>query len=393
MVYAQQFFSACMPIFPFYAIMFMERGGLSTAQISLLFGAWTLTALISELPTGVLADRFSRRSIMVWGEVLIAVAFGIWILLPNFWGYGLGFIVWGLGYAMGSGAFQAYLYDELKANGAEKQFNRIYGRAESLLFMGAAVGFLGAIFIGATNYTALLAVSMSIVLLSAFLIYLYPKEPKTLPHPEETIRPKYLKMAFQEVRKSKIIARIVISTALVMGIVDTVDEYVPLYYNDIGVSNTAIPILMLIGMILSAILSWMAHRLEHTPVSLKLLLFGAAGGTLLVGSYQSLAFGVLGMLMFMRLGYLAMLLFESSLQHHITSKTRATLASLPTFIAEAITVALFGIYGITTYFGTDELAIRLLAGITIISALALYMYWGRLIEKDNPAASKKVESK
>lgn len=378
LVYAQQFTSECMPIFPFYAIMFTERGGLTTPQISLLFGLWTAVALLSELPTGMLADRFSRRTVMVLGEILKALAFGVWIILPTYLGYGLGFLIWGVGAAMGSGSFQAYLYDELKGHGEEKQYSRIYGRADSLIFAGLAVAYLGSIWIGATNYVALLAASIGITLITVILTLMLPKERKTLPHPEESIRPKYLKQALSEVRKSKVVARMVISIAVILGIVEAVDEYIPLYYKDVGFDNSAIPVLLIIGMVLSAVLSWMAHRLEHTPVYLRLILFGLAGTTLLLASYQNLALAAIGMIMFMRLGYVASLLFESSLQHHITSKSRATLTSLPAFIAGVVTTALFGIYGIVAYVINDMTAIRILAAITIICALALAAYWSRL---------------
>ncbi len=370
-----------MPIYPFYAIMFTERGGLTTPQISFLFGLWTLVALLSEVPTGVLADRFSRRTILALGEVLQAMAFITWIFLPNFWGYGLGFTLWGIGYAMGSGSFEAYLYDELKGRGEEKQFSRIYGQAESMLFAGAALAFLGAIFIGATNYLTLLLVSIGISLVSFTLVMLFPKEPKTLPHPEEGNNPKYLKIALREVRSSKVIARIVISTGLIVGITETVAEYVPLYYIDIGLENAAVPMLMLVGMALSAALAWSAHRMQHTPVSVRLLIFGTAGATLLLASFQNIAFAAFGMLMFMRFGYLAGLLFESSLQQHITSKSRATIASLPSFLSEIVAIVLFGVYGVAAHFSNDSVAIRVLAAISVITALLLFVYWGKYRKK------------
>lgn len=381
LLYAQQFFTECMPIYPFYAIMFTERGALTPPQISLLFGIWTLVALLSEIPTGVLADRFSRRTILACGDALQALAFITWILVPNFWGYGLGFVLWGIGYAMGSGAFEAYLYDELKGRGEEKQYSRIYGQAESMLFAGAAAAFIGAIFIGATNYVTLLLISAGISLLSVGLIMLLPKEQKTLPHPEGTNRPEYLKIALREVRHSKVIARIVISAGLIAGIIATVEEYEPLYYVNIGLENAAVPVLMLVGVVLSAILSWTAHRMQHTPVYIRLLFVGIAGATLLIGSFQNIAFAVFGMLMFMRFGYLAALLFESSLQSHITSKSRATIASLPSFLAEIVAIILFGLYGIVTYFGDDSVAIRVLAAVSVISALLLFVYWGKFRKK------------
>ncbi len=84
LLYAQQFAHQCVPIYALYVLMFSERSGLSTGQISILFGLWTLVAVVSELPTGALADRFSRRNFIIYGKLLEAVAFTIWIIQPTF---------------------------------------------------------------------------------------------------------------------------------------------------------------------------------------------------------------------------------------------------------------------------------------------------------------------
>lgn len=50
-----------MPIMALYTIMFERVGGLSFERIGLLFSIWSLAYLLAELPSGVLADYWSRR--------------------------------------------------------------------------------------------------------------------------------------------------------------------------------------------------------------------------------------------------------------------------------------------------------------------------------------------
>lgn len=128
--------------------MFSERSGLTTPQISVLFAWWILVALVSELPTGTLADKFSRRAVVGWSEVLQAVAFFVWIIAPSFIGYAVGFLFWGVSYALNSGAFQAYVYDELNGIGKSSYFTKIYSRSQSMTFIGMLVAYGAASILG-----------------------------------------------------------------------------------------------------------------------------------------------------------------------------------------------------------------------------------------------------
>ena len=54
--------SELVPYYPLYALLFLDTG-LSEAQISVLFALWSITAFVAEVPTGALADRWSRRGV------------------------------------------------------------------------------------------------------------------------------------------------------------------------------------------------------------------------------------------------------------------------------------------------------------------------------------------
>ena len=56
--------SELVPYYPLYALLFLDTG-LSTTQISVLFGIWSVTGFVCEVPSGALADRWSRRGVVV----------------------------------------------------------------------------------------------------------------------------------------------------------------------------------------------------------------------------------------------------------------------------------------------------------------------------------------
>ena len=126
-IYTLSFMSEFIVIYPFYVIMFGDRGHVSAAGVGLLLAVWMIVAVLAEVPTGVIADKMSKKWSLVLGRVMQLVTFMIWLFFPNFNGYLIGFVIWGIGEAFISGAFQAYLYESL-GDTSKKSFVRIYSR-------------------------------------------------------------------------------------------------------------------------------------------------------------------------------------------------------------------------------------------------------------------------
>ena len=92
-----------MPIYPLYALLFADTG-LSDAQISVLFAVWSVVGIVAEVPSGALADHVGHRTALVAGAVVQAVGYACWVVFPGFAGFAAGFVLWGLGGALASGA-------------------------------------------------------------------------------------------------------------------------------------------------------------------------------------------------------------------------------------------------------------------------------------------------
>lgn len=122
-----------MVIYPFYAVMFVDYG-LSGMEISWLFTVWAGTAILLEVPSGVLADRYSRRFLL-----FVSQWFACWALFPGFWGFLLGFVLWGIKSALSSGTFEALVYDELKRFGREAEFVKVNGRSLAFSTTGVII--------------------------------------------------------------------------------------------------------------------------------------------------------------------------------------------------------------------------------------------------------------
>ena len=114
------------PYYPLYALFFLATG-LTDAQVSGLFALWSVTGFLAEVPAGALADRWSRRGSLVLGSVFEAAGFAVWTATPGLPGFAAGFVLWGLGGALVSGAAEALVYDGLAAEGAAEAYPRVNG--------------------------------------------------------------------------------------------------------------------------------------------------------------------------------------------------------------------------------------------------------------------------
>ncbi|WP_348638634.1 hypothetical protein [Actinomadura madurae] len=120
--------------------MLFAETGLSPAAISSLFVIWSVTTFSLELPSGVWADVFSRRLLLVVSPLLAGAGFGLWVLFPSYAAFAVGFVLWGAGSALRSGTMQALVYERLERVGAAGAYARLMGRSEavSLLAVVAA---------------------------------------------------------------------------------------------------------------------------------------------------------------------------------------------------------------------------------------------------------------
>ena len=145
-LYLYKFISECLPIYAFYTILFIERGK-SITEIALLVALWSLFSIPFEIPAGILADRWNRRNMLALASVLQGICFIVWFFSHTFFMFALGFAIWAIGGAFVSGTEEGLIYDNLKSDGREEEFTKIYGRSQFFANIGALVGIASAGFI------------------------------------------------------------------------------------------------------------------------------------------------------------------------------------------------------------------------------------------------------
>lgn len=361
-----------LPIYPLYALYF-ESSGLSAAEISALFAIWSATAIVAEVPSGALADRFGRRNALVGAGVLQAAGYLLWVTVAGFAGFAAGFVLWGLGGALISGAREALLYDGLVAAGAEAEYAKING------WVNAAT--LVAEFPSAAAATVLFAVggfelagwvSIGMCLVAAAVA---SRLPEAVPADEEDDGLGYLatlRAGVGEAAAHPAVRAVVVAVALVGGF-DALEEYFPLVTEDLGVPTELVPLAMLPISLASALGSALAGRTARLrPVPLGLLL-GASMVLLGTGGLLSSPVGIAAVAVSYGVYHAVLVATEARLQERISSRARATVTSVAGLGVEIVT---FGVYAAWAY--------RELAAIAVFGLL-IALVLPSLLRSDNGA--------
>ncbi len=157
-------------------ITFFVSRGLDFLHIALLNSVYALTAIIFEVPTGALADRFGRCRAMMLGSLLMAIGCVVDFNGRDFWTFALGEGLLALGMTLTSGADSAYLYDLLLACGKEHEYRRHEGSATAAKLLGAAAALVAGGFVGRASPAATYATT-ACVCAAAALVAMMMREP------------------------------------------------------------------------------------------------------------------------------------------------------------------------------------------------------------------------
>jgi DHA3 family tetracycline resistance protein-like MFS transporter len=111
-------------IFTYSSVYQVTAVQLSALQLVLVGTMLELTVFVFEVPTGVVADVYSRRLSVIIGYLLIGLGFIVEGAVPLFATILLAQVLWGIGYTFTSGATEAWITDEIGEKAAGQAFLR-----------------------------------------------------------------------------------------------------------------------------------------------------------------------------------------------------------------------------------------------------------------------------
>lgn len=136
--------------------IFLLDAGLTNFQAFAANAFFTLGQVIFEVPTGIVADTWGRRTSYLLGTITLTFSTLLYLLMWKihgpFWGWAASSMLLGLGFTFFSGALEAWLVDALHATNFQGSLEKVFSKGQMVGGGAMLVGsFSGGIIAQATN--------------------------------------------------------------------------------------------------------------------------------------------------------------------------------------------------------------------------------------------------
>ncbi len=159
-------------VFTVNLVYHVRQVGLNPLQLVLVGTTLELTAFLMEIPTGAVADVYSRRLSIILGFLLLGIGFLVEGSLPLFEALLVAQVIMGLGYTFLSGATSAWVVDEIGSERAGGAFLRASQVAQVTSFLAI---FVSVALASISLQTAIIAGGVLLLLLAALLAIVMPE--------------------------------------------------------------------------------------------------------------------------------------------------------------------------------------------------------------------------
>ena len=327
-------------------ILFFIQNGLSLLQIGLLESIFHGTSLLCEIPSGMLADRFSYKTNLYLAR-LSSIGSSILILFGqgNFWIYAIAMIINAWSYNFDSGTSTAFLFDSAVEAGQKDRYLQISsflsGVAEVTRTLGTVVA--GFFIHGALAWTYYIAIGLS--LLSILLIFLM-KEPESKSDERNRLTLKrILEVVKQEWQEKPVLFYWMLTYQLVGTIMCMFYFYYQQKISDLA--SWQVSLIMLIGSGFNLLAVYLASQIGKKWNSNQVfpILVALTGLTLLLVGAKT-PFAYLSVYLLTNALYAVYQpIYYNDLQAYLPSSVRATMLSINSMMFSLSMIVIFPLTG------------------------------------------------
>ena len=196
----------------------IEKVHLNPLQLILVGTTLEAACFIFEIPTGIVADVYSRKLSIVIGAVLTGLGFILEGSISSFASVLAAQIIWGLGSTFISGSVEAWIAEEEK----EQDLDRMYIKGAQVGQIGAVIGIILSTIVGNLSVRLPIIISGCLFVIIALFLALYMPENNFTPSAPEDLNT-FRKMGYTfksglKFVKSKSIMMILLSVTLFYGL-------------------------------------------------------------------------------------------------------------------------------------------------------------------------------
>lgn len=159
-----------------YLFIYFLNNGLDFFNIGVLFSIKEAIVYIFEIPSGVIADYYGKKSELKVCFIMYIISFILFFIGKNYMIMIIAMMFFGLGDALRSGTHKSMIYSYLEINNVFHLKNKVYGYTRSYSKLGSAISsFLSiAIILNIKHYKTIFLFSIVPYLADFLLINSYP---------------------------------------------------------------------------------------------------------------------------------------------------------------------------------------------------------------------------
>jgi predicted MFS family arabinose efflux permease len=215
--------------------LFMSEIGFDAASIGVMAAVYAAVVPVAEVPSGILADRWSRRGVLVVSSVALTLVSLVGGLSQNVPIYMLSAVVLGVYFAMYSGTMESIVYDTvLEELGTGDDFERHLGRINTVNSVGLVLSSLaGGWLAGLTGSRMTYYVTVPIVAMSVLALLRF-REPRLHKSGEATSLRGHVAATYRTIAQQRRLVPIITLAALTAALLQVIFEFGPLWLVALG---------------------------------------------------------------------------------------------------------------------------------------------------------------
>jgi MFS family permease len=300
------------------------------------------------VPSGALADAYSRRALLVIGPVLTAAGYALWVFAPSYVAFAAGFVLWGAKGALASGALEALVYEELDRQAAAEAYPKLTGRAHAVSVVAVLVATAAASpVLAAGGYAAIGLASVAACVLTAAVAATFPEHRSA--SDQRTAEPERgyaatLRAGLAEARTDPQVRPWLLLVPAITAVWGALEEYTPLLIRETGVSTARVPLYYLLiwgGVSAGGLLAAAGNRLSGRGLA---TLLAAAALAMAGGALSGHPAGIALVAAAFAAFQVATVVADTRLQNSITGPGRATVTSVASLATDGVTILVYGAY-------------------------------------------------
>ncbi len=364
-------------LIPAYVIerLFWEERGMNVQMVVYCEIIYAFTIIILEIPSGVLADKFGRKNLIIIGRVLSFVEFILLIYAYNFWQFSIVVLLAGIGGACTSGAWNSLIYDSLKKDNRQDEFEKILGKILALDFFASIIAALsGGVFAKFYGFLFNYEISAFSAMVSLVFALVLVEPPRNYNDESKQVI-QIIKQAIGFFKRNKKIGVLIIQGTVIAACINYIYEFWQIYLNNINFPIALFGIVSSLFALVRIPASIITNLFIKYFKKDKLILFMSflICFSILASSFAKNIMGIFSICIALFAYSILDLVITGSLHHKVDNHSRATIESVKSLCERCFSV----IIGLFFSLITDKLSIFsgfMVLGIACLMVTVIYKF-------------------